>query len=191
MHTLPLKSPISGTLMKYTTLESGLEAFHCTESGGYYIPAPAYLKWLQQQPSRLPHLPKPANANEQVHEHLHALICPESGTLMSRFKVGHGFSFSINRSITGGIWLDQGEWEALRERNFHDEIHLVFTAPWQKQVRTARAQALYEETLKSALGAELLNRLIALRSELLDHQHKNLALSYLMEKANRLEQTDS
>jgi hypothetical protein len=116
-----------------------------------------------------------------------ALICPESGTLMTRFKVGHGFPFAIDRSITGGVWLDGGEWEALRHRNFHDEIHLVFTAPWQKQVRTERAQATYEATLRSALGDDLLDRLTALRAELLDHPNKSLALAYLAEKANRCE----
>lgn len=109
---------------------------------------------------------------------------------MSRFKIGHGFGFSIDRSITGGVWLDGGEWEALRQRNFHDEIHLVFTAPWQRNVRSAQAQATYEETLRSSLGPELLDRLTALRSELMEHPHKNLALAYLAEKANTLEKAE-
>ncbi len=185
-----LNSPISGKPMEQISLESGLEAYRCMDSGGHYIPSQAYLQWLQQQPARLPHLPEPAAPAELAADSSKALFCPESGTLMSRFKVGHGFAFSIDRSITGGIWLDGGEWEALRQRNFHDEIHLVFTAPWQKHVRSAQAQATYEETLKSSIGPNLLERLTALRSELMNHPHRNLALSYLTEKANTLEKAD-
>lgn len=173
--------------MEAVYLESGLEAYRCVDSGGHYIPSQAYLQWLQQQPARLPHLPETAEPAELATDSAKALFCPESGTLMSRFKVGHGFGFSIDRSITGGIWLDGGEWEALRQRNFHDEIHLVFTAPWQKHVRSTHAQATYEETLKGSLGPDLLDRLTALRSELMNHPHKNLALAYLAEKANTLE----
>ncbi len=171
--------------MQPVVLENGLEAFHCERSGGHYITSQAYLQWLQQQPARLPHLP--VDRVELSSDSPTVLICPESGTLMSRFKVGHGFTFSIDRSITGGVWLDGGEWEALKQRNFHDEIHLVFTAPWQKQVRTEQAQMTYETTLKSSLGGDLLDRLTALRAELMDHPHKNLALAYLAEKTNTLE----
>src|SRR6478609_3735161 len=185
-----LKSPVSGKPMEPVSLESGLQAYRCADSGGHYITSQAYLQWLQQQPARLPHLPEPAEPAGLAADSSKALFCPESGTLMSRFKVGHGFTFSIDRSITGGVWLDGGEWEALRQRNFHDEIHLVFTAPWQKHVRTAHAQATYEETLRSALGADLLDRLTALRSELMDHPHRNLALAYLAEKANTLEKAE-
>lgn len=185
-----LKSPVSGKFMEPVVLESGLAAYRCAKSGGHYITSQAYLEWLQQQPARLPHLPEPALPVELSADSAEVLICPESGGLMNRCKVGHGFTFFIDRSITGGVWLDGGEWEALRQRNFHDEIHLVFTAPWQKQVRTERAQATYEMTLKSSLGTDLLARLTALRSELLDHPHKNLALAYLSEKSNSLEKAD-
>ena len=185
MPTHELKSPVSGKLMEAVTLESGLNAYRCPRSGGHYITAHDYLNWLQQQPARLPHLPQSEPA-ESSDASAAVRICPETGTLMTRYKVGHGFTFAIDRSITGGIWLDSGEWEALKQRNFHDEINLVFTAPWQKHIRTAQAQATYGETLRSSLGQDLLDRLTALRTDLTDHPHRNLALSYLAEKSNSL-----
>jgi len=190
MQKTQLKSPVSGKLMEQVTLESGLQAYLCPTSGGHYITSADYMQWLQQQPERLPHLPKPDQPPEHSTESPRALICPESGTIMIRSKVGHGFGFSIDRSITGGIWLESGEWEALKERNFHDEIHLVFTAPWQKHIRDAHAQKVYENTLETSLGEELLGRLTALRGELMDHPHKNLAISYLMEKENSLDEAE-
>lgn len=186
MANLKFKSPVSGKLMEPVSLESGLQAFRCPQTGGHYITSGDYMQWLQQQPARLPHLPGSKESADPTPDAPRALICPESGTIMTRYKVGHGFNFSIDRSITGGVWLDGGEWEALKERNFHDEIHLVFTAPWQKHVRSAQAQATYEETLANALGGGLLEKLTALRAELLDHPHRNLALSYLSEKANQI-----
>ncbi|MEO7098647.1 MAG: hypothetical protein ABI162_04755 [Luteolibacter sp.] len=185
-----LNSPVSGKPMEQITLESGLNAWRCEKTGGHYIPSGAYLQWVQQQPARLPHLPEPSEPTALSTDAAGVLICPETGTFMSRFKVGHGFPFSIDRSITGGVWLDGGEWEALRQRNFHDEIHLVFTSPWQKQVRNEKAQATYEETLKASLGSDLLERLTLLRNELLDHPHKNLAFAYLAEKTNTLEKPE-
>lgn len=185
MPTHELKSPVSGKPMEAVTLESGLNAYRCPTSGGHYITSNDYLGWVQQQPARLPHLPEIESAvTSDVSSPVK--ICPESGTLMTRYKVGHGFTFSIDRSITGGIWLDSGEWEALKQRNFHDEIHLVFTASWQKHIRTAQAQASYGETLRSSLGEDLLDRLTTLRRELTDHPHRNLALSYLAEKSNSI-----
>lgn len=181
MHRHKLKSPVTGKPMEPVTLVDGLDAYRCADSGGHYIPAPAYMHWLEKQPARLPQLPATTQDVDPLTETTGALICPESGTLMTRFKVGHGFGFAIDRSITGGIWLDGGEWQALRERNFHDEIHLVFTAPWQKQVRDQHAQAVHEERLQSALGADLVSRLQSLRADLANHPHRNLALAFINE----------
>lgn len=178
MHLL---SPINGKPMEAVTLDDGLNAYRCKTTGGHYIPAANYMKWLAQQPARLPQVPKTDSIEESESDSTSALLCPESGTVMQRFKVGHGFPFSIDRSITGGIWLDGGEWEALRKRNFHDEINLVFTAPWQKQVRDEQAQATYEDRLKSALSPELLEKINAIRIDLQDHPNRNLALAYLAE----------
>lgn len=174
-----LKSPITGKPMSKVALDQGLEAFHCPDSGGHYIPAVCYMKWLEKQPSRLPQLPESDPKVENVSDSTTALLCPESGTVMQRFRVGHGFTFAVNRSITGGIWLDGGEWDALRQRNFHDEIHLVFTAPWQRQVRNERAEATYSDRLQSALGPEILERLDFLCRELENHPQRNLAVAYL------------
>jgi hypothetical protein len=98
---------------------------------------------------------------------------------MLRHRVGHGFAFSLDRSVTGGIWLDAGEWEALKARNFHDELHLVFTAPWQAAARREAAQKMEQELLLSRMGANLMARLDELKLALADHPHRDAALAYL------------
>ena len=133
-----------------------------------------------QQPERLPRLP-PVEQEAPVEESGgEAKICPETGTIMTRYKIGHGFPFSIDRSINGGIWLDAGEWEALRDRQFHDELHLVFTSPWQRAVRLNESESSLRLRLRERLGAELADRLIALKEQLADHPSRPQALAFLM-----------
>lgn len=94
--------------------------------------------------------------------------------------MGHGVDFHIERSVTGGIWLDGGEWETLRSENLHRQLHLVFTAPWQKDIREANHAAAYQDMITDRLGSELLEKLDALREELPgDPSDRAAALAYL------------
>lgn len=159
------------------TLEEGLTAFRCPESHGIFIPAESYWRWLHQQPSRLPHLPAPSDKSPVIEDSPEAKICPETGLLMMRYRVGHGFDFYIDRSPTGSLWLDAGEWEALKERQFHDELHLIFTSPWQRDVLQQDIAAAHEERLADRLGPDLMGRLVALRQDLNGHPDKDLAMA--------------
>lgn len=165
--------------MEEVNLEEGLTAFRCPETHGHYISLQAYWSWLQKQPQRLEHLPVRDSSDQEVVETSEAKICPESGTIMLRYKVGKGFDFTIDRSSTGGVWFDAGEWEALRERNFHDEVHLIFTAPWQQSVRDEKSASVRQEILTERLGEELYNELVVLRDRLNKSEHKELALAFL------------
>lgn len=150
-----MKSPISPkTALVKTNLEPYLVSFHCPESGGYYLPAESYWRWLGKNPTRLPQLPPTGDDLPQEEETPPLRLCPESGIPMTRYRVGHGFNFSIDRSPSGGIWFDKGEWEALREHNFHDELHLIFTLPWQNKVRRSESQNKLEELLRDRIGVE-------------------------------------
>lgn len=171
---------VKGQRLERVLLEPGLTAYRCSVSKGVYIPVGAYFRWLAQQSERLPHLPKAEiGAQKVVDDDSRVKICPESGQIMQRFAVGHGFTFYIDRSPTGSIWLDGGEWETLRARNFHDELHLVFTAPWQDQVRYARSAEVHRELLIERLGSELFAKVEQLRIELLAHEQRDIALAHL------------
>ena len=178
-----MKSPVASQKpMQRETLEDGLIVFRCVETQGIYIPADSYWRWLHKQPERLERLPAPSDQVVQESESGEVKICPETGTLMSRFKVGHGFDFTIDRSITGNIWLDAGEWEALREQNFHDEIHLVFTAPWRSEVQEMESEENTKKRQEECLGPELVKRLNSLQKELQGHPHRMMALALLNER---------
>ena len=90
-------------------LEEGLVAYRCPETGGHWIPAPNYWKWQQSRP---PAVEDGAveNGGQLTSEFDDELkLCPESQTFMSRYRVGHGLNFRVERSVTGGVWLDGGD----------------------------------------------------------------------------------
>lgn len=178
-----MKSPVgSHKHLVSVPLEEGLIAYRCPESGGHYLPASSYMRWLAAQPARLPQQP-PGEENALEEEPPSgARFCPESGTIMTRYKVGHGFRFTIDRSLTGGVWLDAGEWEALRSRNFHDEIHFIFTEPWQRKVRRDEIAGSERSRFEERIGRDLLDRLDGLRQELENHPHREEVLAYLLRK---------
>ena len=176
-----MQSPVSNNKqMNRISLDENLTAYQCPDTEGIFLPVQSYVKWLSKQPERLPHLA----ANEESQEELtqdtaQVRICPESGQLMQRFRVGHGFSFYLDRSPSGSIWLDKGEWDALKSRNFHDELHLIFTAPWQAKIREQKREKGEESILKDRLGEDLYAQLNELKSKLTHHEYRELALSYL------------
>lgn len=93
--------------------------------------------------------------------------------------MGHGFSFHVERSPSGSNWLDKGDWDALQERQFHDELHLIFTEPWQRQVRDDAKREAERAVLTDRLGADLLSKLESIKTSLSDHEHRALAIAYL------------
>lgn len=159
-----MNSPVSpSTQLVKVELEPHLAAYRCPESGGHFLLATSYWHWLGKNAERLPQLPPSGETLPQEEEMKTTRLCPESGLPMSRYKVGHGFTFTIDRSPTGALWFDQGEWEALRARNFHDEIHLIFTLPWQSKVRRKAQEENLDQVLRERIGEDAYQRAITFR----------------------------
>lgn len=163
-------------------LETGLPAWRCPDSGGVYLKAADYWQWLANQPGRLETLPKSDHGATPADDSgAPARICPETSGLMSRFRVGHGLAFHIDRSPTGGFWLDAGEWEALKERDFHDEIHRIFTGAWQKEVRTEQAREALDAQFRQLLGADDYTKVAEFREWMTTHPARHRMLAWLGE----------
>jgi len=178
-----MQSPVgSNRQLERVELEEGLVAYRCPETGGHWVPAQNYWKWQQSRPP-VGREESAGEGGQLVSEFDDVLkLCPESQTFMTRYRVGHGLDFRVERSVTGGVWLDGGEWEALRQGNLHRSLHLVFTAPWQQAVRDEKSAAADDALLRGKLGEELVGRLTALRKELTGHPARAEALAYLQIK---------
>lgn len=178
---ITMRSPLGGhPALEQVELDRGLIAFRCPETGGHWIPAESYWRWYGTQPATEPPHDDVEPHEMPVNEFDDVVkLCPESGTVMMRYRVGYGQPFRVDRSRTGGIWLDGGEWEALKEGNLHRLIHRIFTTPWQQTVRHQSMDETLHAQLRTRLGADLFTRLQALRKELAEHPHRDAALAFL------------
>ena len=176
-----MRSPLHpNSILTSEQIEPGLEAWRCPVSGGVWIPLQAYLRWQAMEPR-----PKSIDADSPSPELLNdsmqrALICPESGRLMLRYRVGHGLPFHLDRSpATGGVWLDAGEWEALRKQGLSRRLHLIFTAAYQRAVRSEEYQQRMEEVFLARIGAQDFGRVAEFKKWILSHPRRYEISCYL------------
>ncbi len=162
-------------------LDENLSAHVCETCEGQWVSSYDYWHWLEWQPSsgKIKQC-NSADLNDAISDNRRASFCPECNHLMRRAKVGHGLEFYLDRcSHCGGNWFDKGEWETLKAHNMHDKVHLVFSEPWQSQIRQAEFNRVLEETYRSALGDEDYAQALRIRAWLEQHPHRDYILSVL------------
>jgi Zn-finger nucleic acid-binding protein len=171
-------------------IEPGLWVFACPVSGGVWIPLQSYMDWRSghsQNVGALPtgYVPSPPDDSGRK-----ALLCPESGCMLIRYRVGHGLHFQIDRSpLTGGVWLDKGEWDALKSKKLHGELHLIFTAQYQAKIRSDEIDKNLEEVFRARIGPEDFEKAREFREWLVSHPRHRDILCYLLDgRTNPAEQ---
>ncbi len=125
-------------------LDTGLLARQCTQCFGHWISSENYWEWLdhrEQEAKQHPHrrpaiLLNTADSLLPVVDNATANFCADCERLMTKSKVGRGLSFYLDRcSHCHGVWLDQYEWENLKQLDLHHQIHYMFSSAWQFSVR--------------------------------------------------------
>ncbi len=166
------------------TLESGLSSFVCPATGGRWIDGETYWAWLRAQgeitPSR--NAADSASAGEVVaiNDADGALISPRSGRLMRKFRVGRGLRFAIDfDAASGGFWLDAGEYESLRAHNLHDELQLIASEDWQRELRRTESAESAERRLRMALGEVEYAKLMEVREWIGRHEQREVLVAAL------------
>ena len=178
-----MRSPIHRDIeMTTAVIEPGLTVYQCPQSKGFWIPIYSYLEWLQKQGAKVKPLPENYQPQTVPDTHRPALICPESGTILTRYKVGHGLDFHVDHSsMTGGVWLDEGEWEALKSKGLHDHLTMIFTAPYQHKVRDEEANERHRKFLADRLGPDALAKMDEFCAWVQDHPERRMIVNEVIE----------
>jgi Zn-finger nucleic acid-binding protein len=159
-------------------IEPGLAAYECPQSGGVWIPLQAYEQWKARHPAAVAttrpgpdHFVPVADDSKRP-----ALICPESGAVLLRYKVGQGLHFQIDRSpVTGGIWLDKGEWQALKQKALHGDLNQIFTASYQREIRSAEYAQSLEKVFQERIGSSDFARVAEFKAWMAHHpKHRDI-----------------
>ena len=164
-----MHSPIhTDVTLQPKEIEPGLSAYECPKSGGVWIPLQSFLAWKETHPDAEPHPEGYAPVADDSKQR--ALLCPESGRVLIRYRVGHGLHFHVDRSPeTGGMWLDKGEWEALKSKGLHTQLNLVFTASYQRHVREEAYEESLERAFRERIGADDYEKIAGFRSWIATH----------------------
>ena len=155
-----LRCPVCKTIeLVKTELEENLSSYNCDKCGGHWIRGKEYWDWVEQHGTKLA---------ERIHESESLQLaepgipvdCPECRFRMVKYLVGRGLDFTVDHCAgCKGIWLDRNEWEALRKRNLHDDLHGMFTSFWQegakREQRKKRMQQIYLDRFGEADYAEI------------------------------------
>ena len=169
--------------MAYTELEDGLKVLECQECRGRWIQSFYYWKWREKHGKSLPERPAGGGSELPVRDTPAAKLCPECGHILIRYPVGHEVEFRLDRcGNCGGIWLDRNEWENLKQRNLHDDIHKFFSATWQRQVREEESKKSREFLLREKFGDRDYDKLIETKNWITEHALSHEILAFLEDR---------
>ncbi len=175
-----MQCPVCKTgILKKIQLEEELTAMSCESCVGIWLSSTSYFEWLKKHGPTFPEKPFAATDYE-VKDTVEAKICPECHKILGKYKVGHGISFYLDHcSGCNGVWLDKNEWEVLKSRNLHDEIHRIFTTSWQYQVRREEIARKWRMCYEQKFGELDYARIREVREWIHAHAQCGLLLSYL------------
>lgn len=124
-------------------LEVGLSAYQCNHCFGHWLPSENYWDWLDTREQQRKQSKQPTPIKLNVGQNLLPVVdnhtanfCADCSRLMTKTQVGRGLSFYIDRcSHCHGVWLDQNEWENIKQMDLHYQIHYMFSSAWQQRAR--------------------------------------------------------
>jgi Zn-finger nucleic acid-binding protein len=166
--------------MSATEVAPKLTGSTCSACAGTWIPRSHYDAWRATQPGDTPASATPVQiAVTDVHA---SKLCPQCGHLLLPYRVGHGLTFSIDHcGACGGVWLDRNEWDAIRAKNLHDNLHEIVSAQWQSDVRRAEVRDAIEQFYVRQLGGAYA-KAREVREWLRSQTEKGVILAYLAER---------
>ena len=173
--------PVDRGALRRAELDSGLPAFECSRCDGRWVRFGDFLGWRERQPGEVPETPSHDSvAVTPEPSPTGPRRCADCGHLLTRYRVGHGVAFALDQcGRCNGVWLDAGEWEALRGRGLHDNLHQVFGPGWQHGVRTEEQRRATEAQFERQLAAPDFARTREFGAWLAEHPRRSEVLAYL------------
>ena len=178
-----MNCPVCKTIeLNTAALDENLTSLNCPGCDGNWIRGAEYWKWVETHGSELAERLLPSEDLSLAEPGL-PIDCPECRFRMVKFLVGRGLDFTIDHCEgCKGIWLDRNEWEALKKRNLHDDLNLVFTSFWQTEANRAARKKRMEDIYVSRFGVEDYTEIKRIRWWLDTKTNKEELLAYLTDR---------
>jgi len=151
----------------------------CNQCGGYWILIEDYLSWKDNNPNF--EFQDDIKYEQDAEESHRALLCPVSGSIMSKFRISSATSHRLDYSASvGGIWLDKGEWELILESGVAGSLNAIVTGEWQHKLRNDAAKEHFAKMYSEKFGEDSYIKVKHFREWLNSQAHEADLKAYLM-----------
>jgi len=158
-------------------IEEQLRAHNCSNCHGDWLLIEDYLAWKE----RIPDFNASQNTNCAAEESRSALLCPVSGLIMRKLRLSQDTEHRIDYSASvGGVWLDKGEWQLLKNQGLASSLNTVLTSHWQKNIRIHNTRDNFAAIYKDKFGDEHYQKVKAFRQWLIAQPNKADLSAYLL-----------
>lgn len=168
---------------KVGTLEAsrldGLFSSHsCTHCGGDLILLGDFMQWQKLNPES--DLNVDAKVDVISEETSKAMICPLSGTIMTKYRISSDSEHRLDLSPTiNAVWLDKGEWNLLKEKGLANKLNNIFTNHWQHKIHDEETSEVLNELYIKKFG-EHFDDIKTFKSKLNGMKNPREVIAYLL-----------
>jgi Zn-finger nucleic acid-binding protein len=158
-------------------IEGQFRAHNCSHCGGDWILIEDYIAWKERNPQ----FNFSEDVTGNVEDSKSALLCPVSGLIMRKLRLSEKTTHRIDYSASvGGVWLDKGEWQLLKEQGLAGSLNSVLTSHWQRNIRMNSAKDNFAAIYTDKFGHEDYQKVKALREWLVEQPNKTDLRAYLL-----------
>lgn len=151
-------------------LEPGLIAAVCPNCSGTLVSLMNYRFWVDNMGAAFV---KPSVSVEVPDEVPGVRSCPKCTRLMTKYQMGAASEHKLDLcSSCDEAWLDQGEWQLLKQLDLHGKLPKIFTDAWQRNIRKVRQEQALQERYEKLLGIEDFAKLNEFKQWLYQHPQK-------------------
>ncbi|GAA0858739.1 zf-TFIIB domain-containing protein [Aliiglaciecola litoralis] len=153
-------------------------AHTCNQCGGNWILIEDYVNWKEQHPE---YEFVDVEVNDDIDDSKRAMLCPMSGLIMRKLKIAKETSHRLDYSApVGGVWMDKGEWELLKQAGLAGSINTILTEHWQHMIREQRTEETFDMLYRAKFGEADYDKVKELRAWLIAHPKKADIRSFLL-----------
>lgn len=169
----------NGTLIP-SFIDGQFRAHTCSNCGGNWILIEDYVAWKERNSDY--EFSNDIHFEEtEVTDSKQALLCPVSGTIMRKFRISAENEHKLDYSaVVGGLWLDKGEWELLKNEGLAASLNAVVTQNWQRNIRQNSAKQNFAEIYEAKFGEDTYSKVKEMRAWLSSQEQKADLRAYLL-----------
>lgn len=158
-------------------IEGQFRAHTCDHCAGQWILIEDYVSWKERNPN----VTFNEDAKFEVDDSKQALLCPVTGLIMRKLRLSASTDHKIDYSAAvGGVWLDKGEWELLKEQKLAGSLNAVLTAHWQRNIRLNNTKDNFSEIYHDKFGDSSYEKIKEMRNWLYQQPNKADLRAYLL-----------